>query len=167
MRALDRFSCDYPVELVQFCAHEFLAGFPFRGTELVYSDPPHLQATRRSDRHYCHEYTDSEHAALLERLVGLPCRAMVSGHFSALFDGILSHWRRVAMRVTIRAQVCTEVVRFCFTPDRMHWAGQAGRYSTDRRRIKRKAAGWAEGWRKMPPGERLAVVSAIMAVEAG
>ena len=39
-RALDGFRCDYPVELVQGCAHEFLASFPLRGTELVYSDPP-------------------------------------------------------------------------------------------------------------------------------
>ena len=41
-RALDGFRCDYPVELVQGCAHEFLASFPLRGTELVYSDPPYL-----------------------------------------------------------------------------------------------------------------------------
>ena len=44
-RALDRFRCEYPVELVHGCAHEFLASFAFRGTELVYSDPPYLHAT--------------------------------------------------------------------------------------------------------------------------
>ena len=38
-RALDGFECAYPVELIHGCAHAFLAGFPFRGTELVYSDP--------------------------------------------------------------------------------------------------------------------------------
>ena len=57
-RALDRFRCDYPVELVHGCAHEFLASFAFRGTELVYSDPPYLHATRRSNRRYRYEYTD-------------------------------------------------------------------------------------------------------------
>ncbi len=45
--------------------HGFLADFPFRGTELVYSDPPYLQATRRSDRRYRHDYTDADHVALL------------------------------------------------------------------------------------------------------
>ena len=33
--------------------------------------------------------------------------------------------------------------------------------------MKRKAARWAQGCSKMPPGERLAAISAIMAVEAG
>ena len=165
-RALDRFRCDYPVELVHGCAHEFLAGFRFRGTELVYSDPPYLRATRRSARRYRYEYMEADHAALLERLLCLPCQVMVSGHPSALYDGMLSDWRRVAVQVTTQAQVRTEVVWFNFRPDRMHWAGHAGRNSTDRQRIKRKAARWSEGYRKLPPGERLAVISAIMAIEA-
>ena len=42
----------------------------------------------------------------------------------------------------------------------------AGRNAAERQRIKRKAARWAHGYRTMPAGERLAVLSAIMAVEA-
>ena len=42
----------------------------------------------------------------------------------------------------------------------------AGRNAAERQRIKRKAARWAQGYRTMPAGERLAVLSAIMAVEA-
>ena len=166
-RALDGFGCDYPVELIHGCAHAFLAEFPFRGTELVYSDPPYLQATRRSGRRYRHDYTDADHGALLELLKGLPCQVMVSGHPSALYETMLSDWRRVALQVTTQARVRTEVVWLNFEPGRMHWAGHAGRNATDRQRIKRKAARWAEGYRKMPPGERLAVISAIMAVETG
>ena len=165
-RALDGFECGYPVELVHGCAHAFLAGFPFRGTELVYSDPPYLRATRRSRRRYRHDYDEADHAALLDLLTGLPCQVMVSGHPSALYDDMLRDWRRVALQVTTQGQVRTEVVWFNFAPDRMHWAGHAGRDRTDRQRIKRKAARWAENYRKMPPGERLAVVSAVMAVEA-
>ncbi len=37
--ALDGFGCDYPVKLIHGCTHAFLAGFAFRGTELVCSDP--------------------------------------------------------------------------------------------------------------------------------
>ncbi len=44
--ALDGFGCDCPVKLIHSCAHAFLAGFAFRGTELVYSDP----CWRRADR---------------------------------------------------------------------------------------------------------------------
>ena len=60
-RALDGFACAYPVELHHGCAHAFLAAFPFRGPELVYRDPPYLQATRRSGRRYRHDYTDADH----------------------------------------------------------------------------------------------------------
>ena len=165
-RALSGFECDYPVELVHGCALEFLAGFPFRGTELVYSDPPYLWATRRSRRRYRHDCTDADHVALLELLRGLPCQVMISGHPSSLYDEKLSDWRRISLQVTTQGQVRTEVVWFNFTPDRMHWAGHAGRNHTHRQCIKRKAARWAARYRKMPHGERLAVVSAIMAVEA-
>ncbi|MCY4151371.1 MAG: hypothetical protein OXE94_03935 [Aestuariivita sp.] len=47
-RALAAFACDYPVELIAGCAHDFLASFPFQGTEFVDSDPPYLRQTRRS-----------------------------------------------------------------------------------------------------------------------
>ena len=104
--------------------------------------------------------------ALLDRLKALPCRAMVSGHPSALYDETLSGWRRLAMQVMTQGVVRTEVVWFNFEPDRMHWASCAGRNFTDRQRIKRKAANWARMYRAMPPGERLAVLAAVMAAEA-
>ncbi len=59
-----------------------------------------------------------------------------------------------------------EVVWFNFAPGRTHGVGHAGRNATDRQRIKRKATRWAEGYRKMPPAERQAVMAALMAVEA-
>ncbi len=166
-RALDEFGCDYPVELIHGCAHAFLAGFAFRGTELVCSDPPYLQATRRSGRRYRHDYTEADHVELLELLKGLPCQAMVSGHPSALYDDLLRDWRRIAVQVTTQARVRTEVVWLNFEPGRIHSASHAGRNHPDRQRIKRKAARWAAGYRRMPPGERQAVLEAIMAVEAG
>ena len=51
-RALARFECGYRVELVHGCAHRFVAGYAFEGTELVYSDPPYLKSTRTSRRRY-------------------------------------------------------------------------------------------------------------------
>ena len=79
---------------------------------------------------------------------------------------MLSDWRRVAVQVMTQAQVRTEVVWLNFTPQRMHWASHAGRNAAERQRIKRKATRWAQGYRKMPPAERIAVLSAILAVEA-
>ncbi len=47
-----------------------------------------------------------------------------------------------------------------------HWHACAGRNFTDRQRIRRNAESWARRYRAMPPGERLAVLAAVMAVEA-
>ena len=52
------------------------------------------------------------------------------------------------------------------TPDRLHWARYAGRNFTDRQRIKRKAQSWGRRYAALPVGERLAVLGAMMAVEA-
>ncbi len=139
-RALSAFECDYPVELVHGCCHRFLADFPFDGTELVYSDPPYLHSTRKSGRRYRHDYDEGDHEALLALLKRLPCAVMVSGYPSALYDERLSGWRRVSLQVMNQAGVVTERVWFNFEPDRVFWAGYAGRNFTHRQQVKRKAA---------------------------
>ena len=165
-RALSGFRCGYPVELVRGCCHEYLAAYPFDGTELVYSDPPYLLGARKSSRRYRFDYGDGDHEALLDLLKGLPCAAMVSGYPSRFYDERLSDWRSVSLQVMNHAGAVTEKVWFNFEPDRVHWASLAGRNFTHRQTVKRKAAGWGRRYRAMPPAERLAVLAAIMAVEA-
>jgi DNA adenine methylase len=165
-RALARFACDYPVELVHGCAHAFLAAYPFRGRELVYCDPPYLQCTRSSARRYRFDYSEQDHIALLELLKGMPCRVMVSGYPSALYDELLGQWGSVELQVMNQAGVRTEKLWFNFTPDRVHWASFAGRNFTHRQTVRRKAASWAKRYQAMPRAERLAVLAAMMAVEA-
>ena len=165
-RALDAFECDYPVELVHGCAHRFLAEFTFEGTELVYCDPPYPKRTRRSKRRYRFDYEDCDHEALLVLLAALPCQVMVSGYACALYDEWLSKWRRVELQVMNHAGVRTECVWMNFPAHRLHWAAYAGRNFTDRQRIKRKAQSWGRRYAALPVGERLAVLGAMMAVEA-
>ena len=165
-RALASFECGYPVELVHGDCHAWLSEFAFDGSELVYSDPPYLQSTRKSARRYRHDYCDADHVALLELLKGLPCAAMVSGYPSALYEELLRGWRSVSLQAMNQAGVVTEKVWFNFEPDRVHWASCAGRDFTHRQTVKRKAAGWGRRYRAMPAAERLAVLAAIMAVEA-
>ena len=104
--------------------------------------------------------------ALLELLKGLPCAAMVSGYPSALYEELLRGWGSVSLQVMNRAGAVTEKVWFNFEPDRVHWASCAGRDFTHRQTVKRKAASWGRRYRAMPAAERLAVLAAIMAVEA-
>jgi hypothetical protein len=166
-RALERFQCDYPVERVHGCAHRFLAQFPWRGRELVYCDPPYLHSTRSSKRRYRFEYQERDHLELLRLLKELPCQVMLSGYPSSLYDQELADWRSLELQVMNQGGVRTEKVWFNFRPERVHWARYAGRDRTDRQRIKRKAESWAERYRALPPGERLAVLSGLLAVEAG
>jgi DNA adenine methylase len=165
-RALGNFECDYPVQRVHGCAHQFLAGYDYRGYELVYSDPPYLHSTRTSKRRYRFDYEEADHIELLELLKTLPCNVMLSGYPSALYDDLLDGWGSLELQVMNQAGVRTEKLWFNFTPDRVHWASYAGKNFTDRQRIKRKAANWGKNYQALPQAERVAVLAAMMAVEA-
>ena len=49
----------------------------------------------------------------------------------------------------------------------MIWVRSSRSENTHRQSIKRKAHSWGRRYQAMPPAERLAVLSSIMAVEAG
>jgi hypothetical protein len=78
----------------------------------------------------------------------------------------LRGWRCVSLQVMNQAGVVTEQVWFNFEPDRVHWARYAGRNFTHRQQVKRKAENWGRRYRGLPPAQRLAVLAALMAVEA-
>jgi len=166
-RAISTFECDYPVEKVQGCAHQFLSTFTFHGRELVYCDPPYLHHTRTSSRRYRFDYEEQDHIELLQLLKTLPCAVMLSGYPSALYDELLPEWKTLELQVMNKAGVRTEKLWFNFTPDRVFWPSYAGKNFTDRQRIKRKAANWGKRYKALPYAERLAVLSSVMAVEAG
>lgn len=161
------FDCDYPVEKVQSCAHRFLSAYAFSGHELVYCDPPYLHSTRTSNRRYRFDYTEQDHIELIALLKKIPCSVVLSGYPSILYDELLPDWGNLELQVMNQGGVRTEKLWFNFTPDRVHWSRYAGRNFTDRQRIKRKAESWGRRYQTLPRAERLAVLSSIMAVEAG
>ena len=165
-RALARFACDYSVEKIHGCAHRFLAEYPFAGRELLYCDPPYLKHTRTSGRRYRFDYEERDHIELLALLKRLPCQVILSGYPSALYDEWLGDWQTLELQVMNQAGVRTEKLWLNFTPERLFWAGYAGRNFTDRQRIKRKAESWARRYQALPRAERLAVLAGLMAVEA-
>ena len=163
---LSRFTCDYPVSLVNGCAHQFLKDYEFDGNELVYSDPPYLLSTRTSKRRYRYDYEEQDHIELLTILKRLPCPVIISGYASALYDDLLAGWNMTELQVMNQGGVRTEKLWFNYDIDRLHWARYAGKNFTDRQRIKRKAERWGKNYQAMPRAERLAVLAAIMAVES-
>jgi len=165
-KPLKAFECDYPVEKIHGCAHQFLSTYGYGGRELVYCDPPYLHHTRSSTRRYRFDYEEQDHIELLEILKGLPCSVILSGYPSDVYDERLTGWGTLELQVMNQGGVRTEKLWFNFTPDRVHWCRYAGKNFTDRQRIKRKAESWGRRYQALPRAERLAVLSSIMAVEA-
>src|SRR5260370_417428 len=76
-------------------ALDFLAGFAWKGGELVYCDPPYLHQTRGRLDLYDYEMTDAQHGALLALLRGLLCIVRISGYWSRLYASTLASWPSV------------------------------------------------------------------------
>jgi hypothetical protein len=91
---------------------------------------------------------------------------MLCGYPSRLYDECLSEWNHLELQVMNQAGVRTEKLWFNFTLDRVHWASFAGRNFTHRQSIKRKAANWGKRYQALARAERVAVLAAMMAVEA-
>jgi DNA adenine methylase len=164
-QALSNFACDYPVHLINGCAHHFLNHYDYSGTELIYCDPPYLRQTRTSHRKYRFEYTKQDHIALLELLKSLCCHIILSGYPSLLYDELLVDWHSIELQAMTRGGPRTEKLWFNYEIDRRYWASYAGKNFTDRQRIKRKAQRWGKKYQALPNVERLAVLAAIMEVE--
>lgn len=166
-KPLAAFECGYSVEKIHGCAHQFLSAYSYGGRELVYCDPPYLHQTRSSIRRYRFDYQEQDHIELLKILKGLPCSVILSGYPSTLYDEQLTDWNIIELQVMNQSGVRTEKLWFNFPPDRVHWCSYAGKNFTDRQRIKRKAESWGKRYQALPRPERLALLSSLMAVEAG
>ena len=79
---------------------------------------------------------------------------------------MLEEWNCVELQAMTWGGPRTEKLWYNYALDRTHWAIYAGKDFTDRQRIKRKAARWASNDQALPSAERLALVAALMAVEA-
>jgi len=165
-RALARIPHDSAPQLTKFCGDAFklLDGFDYAGSgrTLIYADPPYLHSTRTSKHRYKFELSDEDHFALLQRLMLCPANVILSGYPSEMYDSMLQGWRTHEFQTMTRGGVRTEKLWFNFTPSAVHHAQYAGRNFTDRQRIKRKAARWAENFAQLPPGERAAILAAII-----
>lgn len=143
-------------DLVVGDATEFLRTYPFKGTELVYADPPYLKATRRNaGRLYRCELDEPGHVRLLEVLRDLPCMVMVSGYRSGLYDEALAGWRRVSFMAKTHVELREECVWMNFdAPCRLHDGTYLGSTFRERQSVKRRHQRWIDRLDRMPPAER-------------
>jgi len=154
------------IELVGGDTLAFLQDFSFTGNELVYADPPYLMETRRSGPLYRYEYTTEQHRELLDTLKTLPCKVMISGYWSALYDQALDGWEAISFEAQTRGgTTATEWVWMNYpTPVALHDYRYLGESFRERERIKRKMQRWVNRLESMPHLERQALSAALSKV---
>lgn len=152
-------------ELLLADAFDYLAEFEYSkaGKTLIYADPPYMHSTRTSNARYQHELTDEQHKELLQILKAVPANVILSGYRNDLYDTQLAGWWCMDFQAMTRGGVRTETVWCNFEPGEIHYHTYAGKNSTDRQRIQRKAARWAKNFAALPQPEKQAVLAALLA----
>jgi len=157
---------DSPSDINLICvdAVQYLSRYPFEGDEFVYADPPYLTSARRSKRAvYKYEYAEQDHIELLQILVTLPCKVMISGYWSALYEAHLKDWRHMTFETRTRSgEQATESLWMNYPePENLHDYRFVGNTFRERERIRRRIERWKERLETMPPLERNALLHAL------
>lgn len=151
------------MEIIQTDALDYLKGYSFRGTELVYCDPPYLLETRKKrSRLYKYDYSPSQHTKLLEVIKTLPCMVMISGYDSALYQESLKGWHTHRFQAGCHYGVATEWLWMNYSPPvELHDYRYLGDNFRQREGIKKKTQRWTAKLRSMPILERQALLCAM------
>lgn len=150
-----RFGSRYDVR--QGNAHQFLDSYTFTGNEVVYVDPPYFPETRIRSKIYRHDYSAEDHHELLEILVRLPARVIVSGYSHFVYEKILRDWNKMEYSAQTHSGVRTECLWFNFeSPSNLHDYRFIGSDFRDRERVRRKLATLQKKVQLLKPIERQA-----------
>lgn len=150
-------------ELIHGDAITFLKSYRFTGKELVYCDPPYLRETRKKYYPlYKYEYTCEQHVEFLEVIKSFPCKVMISGYKSKLYEESLESWETYSFQATCHHGVATEYIWMNYpSPVELHDYSYLGDTFRERERIKRKSERWIRRLNTIPILERQALLSAI------
>lgn len=102
-------------------AIECLKNIPLDADTVVYADPPYHPDTRRRARVYRHDYTIDDHVQLLDCLTALPCKILISGYSSPLYEQRLAGWQQHKFHMRTRVGMREECVWYNYSkPDISH-----------------------------------------------
>lgn len=146
------------LELVHGRAEDFLAQFAFTGDELVYVDPPFVPSTRHRSRVYAHDYTQEDHVCLLELVLKLPCKVILSGYANPLYAVALPHWHQHTFDAKTHVGVRSETLWFNYEPPAaLHDGRYIGENFREREIRRRRLQRLQERLARMDPVERVEV----------
>ena len=80
------------VQIENTNALELIKAHDFKDT-LIYLDPPYLLETRKQHL-YKHEMSNKEHKELLETIVNMKAKILLSGYENNLYNSILKNWNK-------------------------------------------------------------------------
>jgi len=148
------------IELVHGRAEDFLASYRFTGDEIVYCDPPYYPTTRSRSKVYAHDYSECDHERLLELLLTLPCRVMLSGYSNSLYEATLKTWNRRTFNAKTHSGVREESLWFNFdSPAQLHDCRYIGNDFRERQSTKRRMERMQLKVAAMHPVERAALIA--------
>ncbi|MDQ1158536.1 DNA adenine methylase [Sphingomonas sp. SORGH_AS 950] len=132
--------------------------------DLIYADPPYLPATRRTRRYYRYDYDEADHVALLNLLSGLPCKVVLSGYRSDLYDRHLAGWTRTDYTALTHNGLVTESAWTNFQPGSvLHDYRYIGSDFREREASKRRRENLFHRIATVDPVERNAVLAELAA----
>ena len=150
------------VDILLGDALEILPGLNISPDDLIYCDPPYHPETRRMKRYYRHDYTERDHVALLELLLVMPCKIVLSGYRSRLYDERLSGWTRTDYEALTHNGIVVESAWTNFVPGpALHDYRYVGNNFRERESFRRRRDGIVQRMSAMEPIELNAVLAEI------
>lgn len=126
-------------ELVHGDAVDYLQATKLDRDTMIYSDPPYHPDTRRRERVYRCDYSIRDHERLLECLSALPCKVMISGYASPLYERQLAGWSVHRFQARTRVDIREEWVWFNYAkPEFLHDSRHLGGNFREREVIRRR-----------------------------
>jgi len=145
-------------------AVDFLASRSFFGDEVVYCDPPYLPTTRRRNPVYRYDYCEADHVRLLDALLRLPCRVIVSGYPSELYDEHLRSWSTKTFTARTHHGIREEKLWFNFKkPECLHDGRHLGGNFRERQTVKRRLERLRKRISNLSPLEQYALFELVKA----
>lgn len=160
---IESWSQQEDIEVYNKDALKFLKRFKFTGNEFIYADPPYLLETRTGRYRYKYEFSRQKHEKLLNLLKQLPCKVMISGYWSEMYEKQLKNFRRVEFQAMTRAgKTKTEYLWMNYAePTILHDYRYLGSNFRERELITRKKKRLVEKFRKMTRLERQAILAFV------
>ena len=120
-------------------AHQFLTEYSFIGNELVFVDPPYITETRIRPKIYAFEYNFQDHEDLLNILVQVSAKVIISGYPHSLYDQLLHKWNKVTYITQTQSGPREERLWFNYDPpEKLHDYRFLGKDFREREQVRRK-----------------------------